>query len=197
VLKERGEAYLGEQIRGVYSELFELSAEEVGWLLEGLHSWNVLRQCCGLQLSRTFAEQLKQEREQGKAGGTEERHRCFTMAAEHAEEQYMQSKLFAACPGLRSTSTFDLAVAGEMEGHYCLRTQRLFSHGAAFNGANVDNLMEMLRMPWADFDQHNRAAQCCSTTNRPPIHPDAKRVWQPGMVVRAWEGPQRPVGDSA
>eukprot|EP00961_Rhodomonas_salina_P242412 3274505-Rhodomonas_salina.1 len=87
-----------------------------------LKIWDKLRQCCGMQLSRSYAEELRQNGLHNSSQQTQA-HRCFGADTQALEASFLAQPLFRRCPAIRSVSSYDQAIAGDMDGHYCARSQ--------------------------------------------------------------------------
>jgi len=176
-LMNEGFPYLERSVSRVYGPLFGLSSQERTDLLDYMRLWNVLRQCCGLQLSKPYAEQLRQP-------GTPKTHYCWGINATQAEEEFVKSPIVLRCAkeviGLGSTSEYDQELAGEMDGHYCQRTQKLWEHGMRFNGRNLKDRHGTLRMPYGTFLAHNVAAKASTYKKRAAKAKTWRNKKQPG-----------------
>ena len=160
-LETRGLNYIYHQLRTVYKPLFNLSDIEVTMIIRYFDDWDVLRRCCGIELSRPFGAELLAGNESQKT------HPCWRLNATQHERALMHTRVFRECPIMRSTSYHDYTWAGRLDGHYCERTQELYRHGMHFDGKNLIYKAKVLRMPYDRFVAEGVASKCCQKKDKP------------------------------
>ena len=85
-LKERGHDVVND-----YTDMFGLSDSQVKELIEYLGAWDVLRQCCGLQMSKGWRNELLPDDSplKKKVDPNGEPHKCNTYNIEEVERTFM------------------------------------------------------------------------------------------------------------
>eukprot|EP00970_Alexandrium_tamarense_P009192 scaffold1813_cov185-Alexandrium_tamarense.AAC.7 len=151
-LKEIGTAGL---IR-VFVEGFGLSSEAADDLQRYFSAWEILRQCCGKQMSTRWRNDLLPSELKKKDVG--HHPTCATYNIDTIERIFVHSKLFAVVNSYSNMVTINKPslVDGELNGTYCSSYNNVLStSGANFWGNTLGGRVDKKQTPKVDVDNDN------------------------------------------
>ena len=125
----------------MYANFFALSSEDLNLMSEYFQKWSKLRQCCGLQMSKSFRNDILQPSQKNPL--IKPHPFCELADAESMESSFMSTKLYkiiAQYPLVRKMNRPAL-VDGDLDGTYCKRyNAAVHEHGIPGSSEAVDGL---------------------------------------------------------
>jgi hypothetical protein len=124
-----------------YAELFNLTTEHISLMTPYFDHWNKLRQCCGLQMSKYFRNELVPSNK--KKTDMKKHELCGSIDIDKLEAQYMDTELYKLLSEYKLMRRINrpATVDGDLDGTYCTRyNDAVRKHGLtgnlAFAGLN-------------------------------------------------------------
>lgn len=115
-----------------YSKLLGLTQHEESILYEWLELWDILRVCCGMQMSKGWRAALQSD--------SPSHHRCSMYNIDVVEKSLMHSKLYESMIGRVPTLGQVSQVDGPLTGSYCSEcSKNIRLKGLGFNNKCVES----------------------------------------------------------
>lgn len=104
-----------------YANFFNLTTQHIKSMKEYFQDWDVLRQCCGMQMSRTFKNDLLPA--SLKTTGMKQHDFCEAFDINKLERHFMNTDLYQLLDGYKLVRRINRPslVDGDLDGTYCSR----------------------------------------------------------------------------
>ncbi len=104
-----------------YADFFNLTSQHIKLMTEYFQDWDILRQCCGMQMSRTFKNDLLPASQ--KRAGTKQHNFCGDVDINNLETHFMNTDLYQLLDGYKLVRRINRPslVDGDLNGTYCSR----------------------------------------------------------------------------
>lgn len=137
-----------------YAKFFRLSSDDVKLMSEYFQIWNELRQCCGMQMSTSFRNDILPSSQ--KNPNLKPHPLCKQSNAESLESSFMSTELYkiiAPYPLMRKMNR-PAAVDGDLDGTYCKRYNDAVHEQGLPEDAEVNDPATWLNNRYQEIENH-------------------------------------------